>query len=186
MKEKPVIFSSEMVRAILDGRKTQTRRICKFEATDSWGIECLVQNGVYFCLMDRADIPSQRVDCPYGQVGDRLWVKETQWRNGGWVADGPSPLRNDSKIPSIFMKKIYARIWLEITSIRVERVQDISETDAIEEGVECRCDVGRSEFDQCFLTFREHFAMLWDSLNAKRGYGLDKNPWVWVIEFKKL
>jgi len=204
-----------MVRAILDGRKTQTRKICKFESIDSWEISCLVRNGVYFRIKDRPDIPSQRVDCPYGQVGDRLWVRETfrYVRVGlgcGGSAVGVEYKTGDIKFnkrankytkqarnkekrghhakwrPSIFMPRWAARIWLEITNIRVERVQDISWKDILAEG----CDVNKPTGDPAIDDFTagveatDTFHWLWDSINAKRGYGWDKNPWVWVIEFK--
>ena len=216
MKEHPILFSTEMVRAILDGRKTQTRRICKFEAIDSWEISCLVRNGVYFRIKDRPDIPSQRIDFPYGQVGDRLWVRENillqrekktpyfdvlycadlshfdngheldDWFMGyrGWYDSG----LDKQIIPSIHMPKWAARIFLEITSIRVERVQDISWKDILAEG----CDVNKPTGDPSIDDFTagveatDTFHWLWDSLNAKRGHGWELNPFVWVIEFKKL
>jgi hypothetical protein len=205
-KDHPIIFSSEMVRAILDGRKTQTRRV--ITEKDCWRNDLSKKHNIVsladaYPVKDKSylrvpfrhkddpdDIPwsdegSWRID-PLWQAGDRLWVRETQWRNGGWVADGPSPLRHDSKIPSIFMKKIYARIFLEITNIRVERVQDISVADCLKEGISEYPKY--SPIDEAGFVahkIQDEFAELWDSLNAKRGYGWDKNPWVWVIQFRR-
>lgn len=169
MKERPIIMSSESVRAILDGRKTQTRRVVK-----------------------RQDKPIRLKDCPYGKVGDKLWAKET-WRPHEefedaqvlylYKADYPSGLNVHWK-SSRFMPKKAARIWLEITNIRVERVQDISGGDAQKEGW--------SREQEMFPTIntdykaKNWFQTLWDSLNAKRGYDWDKNSWVWVIEFRQM
>ena len=122
MKERPIGFNEEMVRAILDGKKTQTRRPIKQQ-----------YGGVH--------------DCPYGKVGDRLWVRET------------------------------SRITLEITNVRIERVQDISEHNAKAEGV-----MPDKETGGCV----DAFMFLWDEIYASKGFGWDANPWVWVIEFKKM
>ena len=204
MKERPILFSGPMVQAILDGRKTMTRRVCKYQPSVSvrkagsmWGIkggDALWHFG------------HKIVSCPYGQPGDRLWVRET-WmpftEQGCPVGatiyratdhpepDGDSPLRWK---PSIFMPRWASRITLEITAVRVERVQDISEKDAKAEG--CGGYVGgEGPMSESVLAiepgynhpnfFRDGFAYLWDSLNAKRGYGWDANPWVWVISFKR-
>jgi len=186
VKEHPILFSGPMVRAILDGRKTMTRRVCKYQPSVSvrkagsmWGIkggDALWHFG------------HKIVSCPYGQPGDRLWVRET-WmpftEQGCPVGatiyratdhpepDGDSPLRWN---PPIFMPKSASRITLEITAVRVERVQDIGDEDAEAEGLSwCNAASPRDKF-QC----------LWNSLNAKRGYGWDANPRVWVVTFKRL
>lgn len=191
-KERPILFSSDMVRAVLDGRKTQTRRIAKS------------LNGSYIFHDDgtRQWDGKKWRSCPYGVVGDRLYVKEgyqieqyTFRRNcvgGKYLADNKKfwteiyqreydliknrkyPLRATS---GRFMYKSLARIWLEITSIRVERVQDIGMRDCIAEGIEPL----RKSVEQ----LRSDFWKLWDSLNAKRGYSWDSNCWVWVIEFRR-
>lgn len=187
MKERPIIFGAEMVRAILDGRKTQTRRVIKpqpyyvdFEPRYEkntwafWSDEVLkYRNGLI-------------VRCPYGVPGDRLWVKEA-WadpydvRIPVYRADMATAYEGLRWRPSIFMPRWASRIILEITGVRAERVQAISEDDAIAEGVlgdEGPYDQGLPSM--CFRT-------LWDSINAKRGFGWDVKPWwVWVIGFKRL
>jgi hypothetical protein len=125
----------------------------------------------------------------YGQPGDRLWVRETfQPSPDGVVyraseSDAGTSQPDDSPCwkPSIFMPRKLSRITLQIVSARVERLQELSETDAIYEGVQpCGHDSYHTDQHTC------SFHSLWDSLNAKRGYGWDKNPWVWVIQFKRL
>lgn len=187
MKERPILFSSQMVCAILEGRKTQTRRIVKphrrYEhhsvcspsgAADDWA--------VWFHYPDCERV-GHMVDCPYGYPEDRLWVRET-WKPSA------SPLRVryradfraveiremlECKIhwrPSIFMPRWASRITLEISKVRVERLQDISEEDAIKEGFGPR-------------SAKALFRGYWEMLNAKRGFGWEKNPWVWVVEFRR-
>ena len=179
MKEHPIIFSTDMVRAILDGKKTMTRRVIKNPERYEHIREC------DFC-------------CPYGQVGDRLWVRETLVITGGrgseYVAYKADGYELDKGIfpekwrPSIFMPRWASRITLEITEVRVERVQEITEEDAIKEGI---CVVDNTE-DGIYSSpnypdiHRDIFMYLWDSLNTKRGYGWEVNPWVWVIEFKRV
>lgn len=214
MKEHPILFSSEMVRAILDGRKTQDRRVIKPQP-DSYILPPVT--GLWFgnefhwptC---NAQYPQQIYKCPYGQPGDRLWVRETwgifqeDWSDLGWEPEGivhqeipknKNGLINDRNTkqylvykstfgsdendfwrPSIHMPRWASRITLEITNIRVERVQEISEDDAIAEGLFCY-----HENYECAL---DNYPKLWDSINSKRGYGWDTNPYVWVIEFRKV
>lgn len=205
MAERPIIFSSEMVKAILDGRKTQTRRIIKGVASLQFEINeypsgCRIETDGDFWWASY----SHRIglSCPYGVVGDRLWVRET-WATDSvvddepprnltddfpvwWKANGDSRT-NRHQVCAVagkwrspyHMPKWAARIWLEITNIRVERVQEISEEDALADG--------GWEYKSCpahkapILSFH----ILWDSLNAKRGYSWEKNPWVWVIDFRK-
>ena len=209
MAEHPIIYSTEMVRAVLDGRKTKTRRIIKPQpefrqnkivGKDVWCWDIYVwgATGLSPNILSIVD------KCPYGKVGDTLWVRESmllQTEKGSpyfdvlycadkshldnkhelddwfmsysnWYGSG----KDKQIIPSIHMKKEATRIFLEITNIRVERVQDISEEDTKAEGVIIR-NIGE--------TWWRAFHNLWDSINAKRGYGWDKNPWVWVIEFKR-
>ena len=196
MKEKPILFSTEMIRAILDGRKTQTRRVIK------------PQFSKLFHIVNRTAILTNRIFrksnqfiyCPYGKVGNRLWVRET-WRKRysdasienkedgiQYKADGLVFIQPLWK-PSIHMPRWASRITLEITNIRVERVQEISEDDAQAEG----CGI-YPEYNSMRYTFlysegevsSANFRILWDSINAKRGYPWKSNPYVWVIEFKKL
>lgn len=163
VKEYPRIFRGDMVSAILEGRKTQTR--------------------VFADDRRFKDI----------QPGDRLWVRETWYCAGVDESDGyPVRYREGATVqedvsiswrPSIFMPRWASRITLEITGVRVERLQDITEEDAKEEGVPPMIfsDGGYGKPD-----YRDGFRQLWDSINAKRGFGWDVNPWVWVIEFRRV
>ena len=175
MKERPIIFSGPMVRAIQEGRKSQTRRVVKLQP-----IAPLSQ------LVDTPDLWTftccdREWRCPYGQSGDLLWVRET-WASPkmqkGYVyyrAD-----ENDFGLtwkPSIHMPKWATRLWLRITNVRVERVQEISEEDARAEGV-LSWEEG-SAHGNCY----DGFAEVWDSLNTRRGYSWESNPWIWVLEF---
>lgn len=196
MKEHPIIFSTEMVKAIIEDRKTQTRRIImpqpddsglhdhtKFpmslqsELTDWWGT--VEENG-----------ESKKFNCRYGKPGDILWVRET-WNTDGDFIDYKADMWNDIASwafsppgwkPSIHMPRKACRIFLEVTNIRVERVQDITEDDAKKEGFREIDDPGAG--NQYFAW--ELFEKYWNKLNEKRGYGWGKNPWVWVVEFKKI
>jgi hypothetical protein len=210
-REHPIIFSGESVRAILDGRKTQTRRVIKPQPPDDCGA---VYVGVYApTVIDRdgneqpgpevfgaySGDGSWALRCPYGTVGDRLWVRETWCQvddmNGDaqvhYAADRediPPPWRSP-----IHMPRWASRILLEITDLRVQRVQDISEADAFYEGVErlnlspTLIDFGAGLVQVHPLTssYVDAFKTLWDTINAKRGYGWDANPWVWAITFKR-
>ena len=196
-KERPILFSGPMVRAILEGRKTQTRRVCK-PLTFGWPQYEAVDGELMY-----DDNPWVKRDSPYGRPGDRLWVRETcVIREGSYMqrktldellVKGPPPSTvyyvatdriylGEKKTPSIFMPRWASRIMLGVTSVRVERLQDISEDDAKAEGVEAVsvADVPR----QAAWSNRQDFSRLWDSINKKRGFGWDKNPWVWVVEFK--
>jgi hypothetical protein len=183
MSEKPILFSTEMVKAIIEGRKNVTRRVIKPQPL--W----IADPGIPFKTPD-AD-PRGIIKPPY-QPGDRLWVRET-WAdnipgcpNGiTYKADhidpkGDGPANPIKWKPSIHMPKAAARIWLEVTNVRGERLREITEEDAIAEGI--RIGIGGMPYFSC----REAFAALWNSLNAKRGYGWDSNPFVWAISFKTL
>lgn len=181
MKERPILFNAEMVRAILDGRKTQTRRICKEQPIDE-PIQHHLQGADWSLWRfdfrnEVGDVYYKTIRCPYGKVGDRLWVKEKHslGGNGVFFPDNCDGTVHIAWTSARFMKKIYARIWLEITNIRVEKVQEISEIDIKAEGIDIRTDKSYTLFPA-----------LWDSINAKCGFGWDKNCWVWVIEFKKV
>lgn len=194
---KPIIFSSEMVRAILDGRKTQTRRIIKPQpVTESPEYqeppEIISDGTLYFSRL------YLNIKCPYGQVGDTLWVREThryirhpyrvpavQYKDGKeflspkHAAYMNKRVSNKWKSP-IFLPKWATRIFLEITDIRVERLWDISEKDAEAEGFEY------TETSSCAFSAKYSFGKVWDSIHKKRDYKQDKNPWVWVVEFKRI
>lgn len=186
MNERPILFSGPMVRAILDGTKTQTRRVVKPQPKGEVEFirESYAGPGWYVAAKPHTD--DYYVRCPYGVPGDRLWVRET-WAlpyKENWLEakddivyrasprDSSTPVK---WVPSIFMKRWMSRILLEIEDVRVERVQDISEDDALDEGIDNYDDPAR-----------QVFADLWDSINAKSGFSWESNPWVWVIKFKTI
>ncbi|KKM60010.1 hypothetical protein LCGC14_1546180 [marine sediment metagenome] len=206
MKETPIIMSGNHPLKVIDGIKTQTRRVIKPQpdlGLDEFERYSNIEVGKYYpTVIDKNgdEQPGEEIfgaytddgewgwKCPYGQVGDRLWVRETTWRGQLGVkpiydADLTDSQRADlwddgwRKHPSIFLPRRASRITLEITEVRVERVQDISETDCEREGTPMVAP-RPSGVD------RNDFHVLWDSLNAKRGYGWEVNPWVWVISFK--
>ncbi len=203
MKQRPIIFNSDEVRAILDGRKTMMRRVIKpqfaelVEAHDT-GIAFVARGKNKWPVL----APESYVDCPYGVPGDRLWVKEThiayEQYHVYYFADSLDHSRDKEYgvtwTSPVRMPRWASRIMLEIISIRVERLQDISEEDALAEGIR-RISHGMDgdyfHFSQieadpknwCFPD--DAFRELWDSVNAKLGYRWDANPWVWVIEFKR-
>jgi len=208
MKERPILFNGEMVRAVLDGRKTQTRRVVKnkrmefvggrgcLDDPESWGFED--EHGVFHCLPARGKAPSRDdINPPYGVPGDRLWVRET-WRGGNdtlesvfYRADDllPStPVYQNINVkwkPSIHMPRWASRILLEITDIRVERVQDISAGDANAEGISSINDKG-DLITKTYLDPVGEFKNLWNSISEAKGFGWNMNPWVWVVEFKEI
>ena len=191
---KSILLKTWEVQAILDGIKTQTRRVIK--PRDPWKpasdgspayVSVLMENGEWGWSFD---------GCIYGiigrspyQPGDLLWVRETWGKddngeyvyrtNYGTTEDDSFPPSMFKWRPSIHMPEEAARLFLRVKDVRVERLQDISEDDARADGVRAYGP------NNCSGTSaRIAFAELWDSLNAKRGLGWDTNPWVWVIEFK--
>ena len=181
MVEKPIIFSTEMVKAILDGRKTQTRRVVKGRWIPL--VEKVLEiNGKWVF-----DVLGGELTTPYGQAGDRLWVRESysthpiHYKADGYeLKDGEGTWHN-----KMFMPRWASRITLEITGVWVERVQEITDGMARAEGVGwVHQDIGLRPV--YFKDYKTKFIELWDSLNAKRGYGWETNPWVWVISFKNL
>mgnify|MGYP003896954981 CR=1 FL=1 len=177
-----------MVRATMAGAKTNTRRVVRTDHS---------RTVLYFNESDALPQGAgwyefkggcwSYLRCPYGVPGDRLWVRETLWRNGGYVADGPSKVKNDGKVPAIFMPRWDGRITLEVTAVRVERLQDISEEDARAEGIEPRHNAKWPNGDPGYMhdVARRTFASGWDSINGKRAPWAS-NPWVWVVTFKRL
>jgi len=218
MKDHPIIFSTEMVRAILEGRKTMTRRpikpqpIQKRNGWFDWGYKygAPKKSSPKSCFWHaetwRKEGKTAPIDeyCPYGGPGDRLWVRET-WMamvdgdepNYGvtWKASGTTgwrPWKRDDRAskyftgddkwrPSIHMPKWACRLWLEITGVRVERVQEIDPSNAIEEGIYV-VEWHPRWHDAAIDGFKTY----WDSLYAKKpGFQWEANPWVRVIEFRR-
>ena len=211
-RERPILFSGAMVRAILEGRKTQTRRVVT-SPRKSYASEHLitVAGGVpRIPFYDASTNPVTHdwmvIKCPYGQPVDRLWVRET-WREYDgrnafhYAADGtilskqrdpevralfaqraPLPATKYKWRPSIFMPRSASRITLEITGVRVERLMQITPEDCVAEGIDVPLDYSGSNPDQLERLCCK-YRSLWDSINAKRATWLS-NPWVWVIEFK--
>lgn len=189
MIERPIIFSTAMVQAILAGRKTMTRRVVKPNNLDGAPLKGFdayeLHDGKYRGRFGFASEDNEWAS-PYGRPGDLLWVRETFCHNGmyTWFKTDMDDLRDlfypdgsnfkPKWKPSIHMPKKYARIWLKVTGVRVERLQDISTEDAIAEGYT------NPNFNRLPLDW---FIELWDSINAKQGFGWDQNPWVWVVEF---
>lgn len=199
MKQKPILFSTAMVQAILEGRKTQTRRVVKHQV--SWESSCLPKGSLAgFAVYDKRgaqywldgeDQPATLADgfCPYGNPGDVLWVRES-WFNDADKGEAPIYVykatfrdfpRGSSKWkPSIHMPYSACRLFLRITDIRVERLQDISEEDCLKEGIE---SVKVSEAAYHSGTYGEWFRELWQSINGPESW--EANPWVWVVSFER-
>lgn len=200
MTEKPIIFSTQMVQAILEGRKSQTRRIVKPQPiidSNSGYVFCGRHKSIYKNDPHHEDwkIRFIKDHCPYGQPGNILWVRESYspdyFRQGehGYKADWtelskeylPSPKWK----PSIHMPRSAARIFLKVENVIIERLQDISEADAEKEGV---IDIVHPAFvaseavDQ--FNCKTAFSALWDQINGSRAPWAS-NPWVWVIEFSR-
>ena len=212
MKERPILFNAEMVRAILDGRKTQTRRVIKTPFTPieftRWHPDD--PSIALFAGDDPDGYVNHWCDrCPYGVPGDRLWVRETirkrilgnRVSGATYLADltavmghGPAGSYLNGRalcnwkwkrdvLPSIFMPRRASRITLEVTGVRVERAQAISMADACTEGFPpIAPDDPMPHLDRIMQPFI-WLESRWDSINAKRGYSWKSNPWVWVVEF---
>ncbi len=187
--ERPILFSAPMVRALLAGTKTQTRRLIKPQPTGNAD----VQFHVAAALTIAPD--GKQLRCPYGQPGDRLWVREAtiNVEEHGYV--GPVYVESEEgescliyglgppddmteiephdlrKRPSIHMPRSYARITLEITAVRVEQLQEISDEDAVAEGM----PIDDAKHD---------YSLLWDRINGPGSWAA--NPWVWVVEFRRI
>jgi len=246
MKERPILFSTSMVKALLEGRKTQTRRVIKnppflpcdvpgWRYDGVWSVEDDGDGLHYLESLDANGEPTENYrpiyeKCPYGVPGDILWVREqtemyfmpniltgepTNAQCGKYTAD-ESPVLDESGFdyvwwyskntcPSIHMPRWAARIFLRVEDVRAERLQDITGEDAIAEGIEpakfhkgmWRTINPDSEVKKSFRKQVKNagavydvtpspvaaFSSLWDSINAKRGFGWDTNPWVWVMKF---
>jgi hypothetical protein len=216
--EKPIVFNSAMIRAIEADHKTQTRRLVRWIAERRKAGANLnpinpVLNDAGELWFTEGGLPLGPFKCPYGQPGDRLWVRQT-WQakeaNGKWwheikreerelynwsVFDrATSDIVPPKWIPSIFMPRWACRIILEVTGVRVERIQDISAADALAEGIrEYNYNNGSKGYWLQELALgamptppQYGIARLWDSIYAKRGFGWASNPWVWVVEFRRM
>lgn len=189
MKERPIIFSAEMVRAILENRKTQTRRLAKNEAQI---LNVRIANDAKVIFNS----------CPYGRVGDRLWVRETFFDHNSMLNYDQNAERNVKFVeyratewdrenqeyaggwtPSTYMPRWASRITLEIVAVRGERLWEISNDGAVAEGI---LNLNRlSNAAVCMPEPRELFEHSWDVINGKKApWG--SNPWVWVVEFKRV
>lgn len=206
MKARPILFQGAMVRALLDGRKTQTRRICKSQPYSNghgWDGNDIICHNDYLppsaMLMDAggkamyttSNFEGWESECPYGQPGDQLWVRETHrpiiGQTCGLIAVDykADPQEKWERMrdqggkskwtPSIHMKREYSRIQLEIVSVRVELLNDCSEADAKAEGVDPAT---------CVHEYYDGYSKLWESINGAGSWAA--NPWVWVIEFKRV
>ena len=205
---KPILFNTDMVKAILDGRKTMTRRVCKLD-TANFDYDLKDKDYGPFLQNEYGDSINVKELAPY-QVGDILYVRET-WRcvkydstdgdlsygvefkdgtrkyfefddNERFHQFGKFAFKNGWQ-PSMFMPREAARIWLEVTDVRVERLNEITEEDAIKEGV--RVGIGGMPYFSC----QDAFPALWDSTIKNQDlplYGWDSNCWVWIYEFKRL
>jgi len=194
-KSRPIIFTGDSVRAILSGQKTQTRRVIKPQPISGPNSEMVDLGNGALGLLD--GVLSGEWKCPYGQPGDLLWVRETfAWwptdktdsnPDDGWLYraddDGEEwDCRMFNWSPSIFMPRRASRLTLKILDVHVEQLQHIGVDDIRDEGVRLPSwnpDTGAGEIDPWEL-----FASLWDSINAKRGFGWDANPWVWAVSFE--
>ena len=189
MEETGLIFKAPLVRAILEGRKTQTRRVAKPvnhpDLGNLYTPGALVREHEPQHVINRA--------CPYGQPGDRIYVRETfsqhpEWGQLAFRADGEEFEDADGWLwepkwmPSIHMPKDIARIWLEITGVRLERIQDISEADALAEGARFELASIDSVRIGATASFLSGFRNIWEST----GGDWAANPWVWAIDFKVL
>ena len=206
IKERPILFSAPMVRAILEGRKTVTRRALNAQALKNIGYG--VQLGECHELPTEGPLHPNSVDyyndfCPFGQPGDRLWVRETfglQVRHYGggagehivYRATNPDAIYCNSAEgqeylvkwkPSIHMPRAACRILLEITDVRVERLQDISRADIRAEGLQCPSELAS---DDVSPNYRDWYPAAWRELWESTGGNWDANPWVWVVEFKRV
>jgi hypothetical protein len=214
MTEYPIIFSGPMVKAILEGRKTQTRRICR-QGNDNvghyeaWAICPAKESGwIAWFGQDSENIENftkqaypNGFSCPYGKPGDRLWIRENfQYILLQSECTGPEDIRYQATAdelelactkrwrPSIHMSRWASRITVEVTEVRVQRLQAISKEDAISEG----CEFGNThglnvneERERWHGPERQNFANLWDSINGKRA-PWENNPWVWAISFRRI
>ena len=217
MTDKPILFSAPMVRAIIDGRKSKTRRIMKPQPVGPVFISTDPKTPRY-CLPynETLTMGGLAMRCPYGQPGDRLWVRETcradelpsgldgvryladdcfipientEAASDAWISLAAYGQRLSGhhkcrKVPAIHMPRWASRITLEITGIRVERLQDISESDALAEGSYQWWGELDDDAASKINGHRNAYRALWESINSHGSWAA--NPWVWVVEFRRI
>ncbi len=190
MKERPILFSAPMVRAILNGSKTQTRRFIKPQP-EVWDDDGVMYARIKYGRQTHSGPGDYLIKdilpeygCPYGKPGDRLWVRETfaLWKNSDgqhgidYRATPTCNVIDRGWKPSIHMPRNASRINLEITGVRVERLQDISKEDVMAEGF--------TDFmTEMHCGYHQPYADLWEKINGAGSWS--ENPWVWVVEFKR-
>lgn len=201
MKERPILFSAPMVRAILDDRKTQTRRPLKPQPVPQpgggWRYGHKLNAQCFGSATPATDVLLLH-DCPYGRPGDRLWVRETWQKFGDEYAYAVTDMDVYTETkwrPSIHMPRAASRLTLEITGLRIERLHDITPADAIAEGISSTTmNAGPNTYYDNYLTGQwldremlnnpvSSFRTLWQSIHGLDAW--ETNPWVWVIEFAK-
>ena len=200
IKERPILFSAAMVRAILEGRKTVTRRVVKAQPRSKADIGSY---GLGQPFIRNTEVTKPNPECPYGRPGDRLWVREAWAADAQLDAVAPCDLSRGEPIlypadgvtrtsgcsmisagrvrPSIHMPRWASRILLELTDVRVERLHDISEEQSEAEGIYFLR--AAPDFDET-LTAKQLYEILWDHINGNGAWGA--NPWVWVVEFNRV
>ena len=216
MNEKPILFNAEMVNAILSGRKTQTRRIISEKNLHLFDVAAIAGECHPLGLCDQRSQSYYLEFCPLGNPGDQLWVRETWNKHGGlltyradhdWIEEMRKATVCPAKwVPSIHMPRWASRINLLITGVRVERLNDISEQDAMAEGITAKDVIIETRYeggghveitaerfffvggdDEGYESAGEAFAELWDSIyGQKEGENWQANPWVWVINFERM
>lgn len=211
MTERPILFSGAMVRALLDGTKTQTRRLVKPRDAEALDAAFFYADRESFAQLNGDPSRFLGIRCPYGAPGDRLWVRETwglrahfdftDWHRDSvrGVTSLPPNLALDYRAdwneehepnfwrPSIHMPRWASRLTLEVTGVRVERLCDISEDDALAEGIR-QLSSGSygagGELASFSMTALDAFRSLWESINGADSWA--DNPWVWVVSFKRV
>lgn len=213
VRERPILFKGAMVRAILDGRKTQTRRVIshresRWEVSDIDGFEWPYWPCYVYGEPEPIDMP-----CPYGEPGDHLWVRETfglGWDSGAGFYTALPPTGHEDKpekvfyqadgldesqgrrcwLPSIHMKRAYSRITLEVTGVRCERLHAIGKDgrkahDVLAEGIEPSAIAALAKWFHPDDAPALAYSALWNSINGK-SHPWASNPWVWVVEFNRI
>ncbi|WP_148250538.1 hypothetical protein [Raoultella terrigena] len=202
MTERGMIFNGEMVQALLDGRKTQTRRPIKWRQTRATDIAERDDGSKWPWSEDAENVCDYWHPCPFGAVGDRIWVRETWNKYSGLLTyradhDWIDEMRKETVCtakwrPSIHMPRWASRILLEITDVRVERLNDISEQDSMSEGIDADRLAESQDNYNCIAdhnmtgrpTATGAFKYLWESIYGEESW--KANSWVWVIEFKRV